>query len=291
MRSLRATVAGIVATMVALAGASSVWAAEEEKGPNSGRISLTAGIDWTTDYYFRGILQVDRGLILQPYGEFTIKFYEDKGALSSVFGTIGIWNSLDSEGLTPRVDPKLWYEADYYTKLGVTLFEDFTVAAVYTAYTSPNDSFKSVQELALSLGYNDAKLLGPFALNPNVVLAFEMKGQADAGSHRGIYLQLGVAPGFTLFEGGQWPVAVSFPLTLGLSLKDYYEFGTGNDDTFGYFSGGVAASVPLKFIPAAFGNWQVKTGVNFLALGDNLRRVNNHDGFEVIGTFGIALTY
>jgi hypothetical protein len=270
--------------------------APEEKGPNTGRISLTAGIDYTTDYYFRGILQEDHDYILQPYGELTIKLYESKDALSSVFFTIGSWNSLNGgpsgiEGGSASHDPKIWYESDFYSKLGVTLFDDLTVAAVYTAYMSPNDRFKTVQELALSVAYNDAKLLGPFALNPSALLAFEMKGQADAGRHRGIYLQLGIAPGLTLFEEGPVTVALSFPLTLGLSVKDYYEFGTGDDDTFGYFSGGIAASVPLKFIPAAFGSWQAKTSVTFLALGDNLERINNGDSFEVIGTFGIALTY
>jgi hypothetical protein len=268
----------------------------EEKGPNTGRISLSAGVDYTTHYYFRGILQEDSDWIVQPYGEVTFRLYQGEGALSSVFATLGIWNSLHggptgADGGPLSRDPKSWYEVDFYGKLGVTLFQDLTAAFVYTAYISPNDRFQTVEEVGLGLAYNDAKLLGPFALNPSVVLAFEIDGQADAGRDKGIYLQLGIAPGVTLFEKGPVPVALSFPMTLGLSLDDYYEFGTGNDDTFGYFSGGVTAAVPLKFIPAAFGNWTAKAGVQFLTLGDNLERINNRDSFEVIGTFGLALTY
>ena len=62
-----------------------------------------------------------------------------------------------------------------------------------------------MQELAFSLGYNDSKLLGPFALNPSVLVAFEMKGQADAGRHRGVYLQAGVTPGYTVNAKGTYP--------------------------------------------------------------------------------------
>jgi hypothetical protein len=46
------------------------------------------------------------------------------------------------------------------------------------------------------------------------------------------------------------------------------------------------------FIPAAFGSWQIKTGVNVLHLGGNLRDVNkDRDRTEIIGTVGLAFTY
>jgi hypothetical protein len=264
--------------------------ATQPASPNQGRLSLSLGVDWTTDYYFRGILQETRSWIVQPYGDLTLKLYEGDGPLSSVFVTAGIWNSFHG-GPTgdsgPNAQPKSWYELDFYAKLGATFFSDLTAAVIYTAYTSPNNAFRTVEEVALSLSYNDAKLLGAFALNPSVLLAFETEGQADAGRDRGVYLQLGVAPGLTLFD----LVSLSFPVTVGLSLADYYEFGTGSDDTFGYASGGVSASVPLKFIPAAFGTWTAKGNVTVMLLGDNLKRVNRGDSLELIGTFGLALTY
>ncbi|MBI2217866.1 MAG: hypothetical protein HYU51_11255 [Candidatus Rokubacteria bacterium] len=283
----------VVAMLGVLVGAGTV-AAQDTTGPNTGRISLGAGIDVPTDYYFRGIVQETEDVIVQPYAEITFKLLKNAGPLTGMGLTLGTWNSLHGgpTGLDgPNESPKLWYESDFYAKLGLTLLEDLTTSVTYTAYTSPNGFFDTVQEIALGLAYNDAKLLGPFALNPSVVLAFELDGQADAGASRGTYLQLGVAPGLTLFEKSRVPVTLSFPLTVGLSLEDYYEFGTGGDDTFGYFSGGVAASLPLAFIPASFGAWQLKAGVGVLTLGDNLRRVNAGDDVEVIGTFGVALTY
>lgn len=268
-------------------------------GPNTGRISLSAGLDVPTDYYFRGIVQETEDYILQPYGEVTFKLVERAGPMSNLGFTLGLWNSLHGgptgveggAGGVESTDPKIWYEADFYARLGATWWDNLTTALIYTAYMSPNDRFRTVQELALSVGYNDAGLLGPFALNPSLLVAFELDGQADAGRHRGVYLQLGVAPGVTFLEKSRTPVTITFPLLVGLSLSEYYEFGTGDDDTFGYFSGGVNAAVGLGFIPASFGSWSLKAGVSVLTLGDNLRRVNNRDDVEVIGTIGLAFTY
>jgi hypothetical protein len=268
--------------------------APEPKGPNTGRVSLTVGVDWTTDYYFRGIVQETEDAIIQPYGELSFKLLENLGPLTALTLTGGVWNSLHwgptgESGM--RADPEVWYELDFYGKLLATLFEDFTTGVIYTAYTSPNDSFETYQEVAFSLAYNDSKLLGPFALNPNLLIAFETKGQADAGRHRGVYLQAGIAPSYTLWDKGTYPVTLALPVTLGLSLSEYYEFGRFKDKTFGYLSVGGTVSVPLAFIPADFGKWQVKGGVQWLHLGDNLKAVNSGDRNEVIGTVGIAFTY
>jgi hypothetical protein len=267
----------------------------EPAGPNTGRLSLSAGVDWTSAYFFRGIKQETEDLILQPYGELGIKLVDQAGALTSLTVTGGVWNSFHtgptgSDSPTAS-DPKVWYEFDGYVRLSAVLWEDLTTYALYTAYVSPNDAFGTVQEIALGVGYNDAKLLGLFALNPSVLIAFEIDGQADAGADNGVYVQIGIAPGYTFLAESAYPISISVPLSVGLSLSDYYEFGTGSDDTFGYFSGGATVSVPLAFIPPAFGKWLVKAGVTVLYLGDNLKTVNDGDRVQVIGTAGLAFTY
>ena len=60
--------------------------------------------------------------------------------------------------------------------------------------------------------------MGSLARMPR--FAFEVDGQADGGSGEGVYLELGVEPGLDL---GDSPVAVSFPVVLGLSVNDYYQ--------------------------------------------------------------------
>jgi hypothetical protein len=270
--------------------------AAESKGPNTGRLSLSGGADWASAYFFRGIRQETDGFILQPYGELAIKLVEGAGPLSSLSLSVGTWNSLHTGGASGAgcdacSDPKAWYESDFIVKLGATFFEDFTAGLVYTAYMSPNDLFGTVHELAVSLGYNDGKLLGPFALNPSLLLAFELDGQADAGDSKGVYLQLGVSPGYTFLADSRYPLTLSLPVALGLSVNDYYEFGGSDNPAFGYVQWGPAASVPLAFIPAEFGKWQLKGSLSFLHLGKTLERVNDHDAFHVLGMVGIALSY
>jgi len=285
----------VVATAAVVLLGASAGARAEETSPNTGRVSLNAGVEFPTSYYFRGILQERDDYIIQAFGDITFKLYEGKGLLSAVSLTVGTWNSLHGgstgTGGTTTVDPRIWYEADFFTTLSTTLFEDLTAAITYTAYMSPNDTFRTVQEVAFQLSYNDAKFLGPFALNPTLLLAFETKGQADAGAHRGGVLQIGVAPGLTLFKEASYPLTFSFPVGVSFSLYDYYEFGTGKSDTFGAFSAGAKASVPLAFIPKALGNWQARASVVWYHFGDNLTTVNRGDRNAVVGLFGLAVSY
>lgn len=270
--------------------ASWLWA-----GTNEGRVSLDVGVDFTTDYYFRGIIQETEDSIIQPYAEIGLNLYEGEGGLNSISGILGIWNSFhggptgaDGDATT---DPKFWYESDLYAGLAVGFAEVFELGFSYILYTSPNGTFTDVGEFDISLSFDDSKLLGPFALSPSATLAFEVDGQADGGTDEGIYLQLGVEPGFSLVENDQVSVGVSVPLTLGLSLSDYYEFGTGSDDTFGYFDAGVAVNVGLGLVPEDFGSLSLTIAGHFLFLGDNLETANNGDSFKAIGTIGVSLSY
>jgi hypothetical protein len=270
--------------------ASWLWA-----GTNEGKISLDVGADFTTDYYFRGIIQETDDSIIQPYAEIGLNLYEGEGVLNSISGTLGIWNSFhggpsgaDGDATT---DPKFWYESDLYAGFAVGFAEGFELGFSYILYTSPNGAFTDVGEFDISLSFDDSKLLGPFALSPSVTLAFEVDGQADGGTDKGTYLQLGVEPGVSLLENDQISVGVSVPLTLGLSLSDYYEFGTGNDDTFGYFDAGISVNVGLGLVPKDFGSLSLTLAGHFLFLGDNLETANNGDSFKAIGTIGVSLSY
>lgn len=291
MRQRRWERMGIVASALALASLF-LCTSEVRAGENEGRISLSAGVDFTTAYYFRGILQEKDGFIAQPYGDVTINLYEGENGLNSVGATVGIWNSFQTDSPGDPGDPTAWYEADLYGGLTFGLFDNWEAGVIYTAYLSPNGAFTSTQEIAFSLSFDDSELLGAFALSPQILVAVEIKGGgADAVRPLGTYFELGVEPGFTLIESENYPVSLSFPLTLGLSLSDYYQDSTGDDDTFGYFDLGINLSVPLSFIPADYGSWEVFVKGDFLFLGDNLEAVNSGDAFEAIGTIGISLAY
>jgi hypothetical protein len=275
-------------------GPAATPAVVEEKGPNAGRIALLFGADWASAYYFRGIVnEQNGGNNVQPYGEIGFKLLDNVGPLTSLVLAPGIWNNWHYGGGTvvEPSDPKFWYEADLYIKLAATWWEVLSTGVSYTYYVSPNDSFTSYADVGLSFSLGDAKWLGPYALNPSLLFAFETKGEAlAADGKKGVYMGLGLAPGYTFFADSSFPVNISLPMTFGFSLKDYYTVN-GENQTFGYFSGGPLITLPLKFIPATFSNWALKGGVQFLKLNGNLATVNGNDSFVPIGSVGLSLTY
>jgi len=266
----------------------------EEKGPNTGRVALLMGVDWASAYYFRGIANFQNGgNNVQPYAEVGFKLLEDMGPLTSLVLAPGTWMNWHWGGgdLVPVSDPRFWYEADLYIKLTANWWEVLSTTVTYTYYTSPNDGFNTYADVGLGFSLSDSKWLGAFALNPSLLFAFETKGEAlAADGKKGIYMGIGFAPGYTFFEKSSYPLTVSAPITFGFSVKDYYTVN-GQNQTFGYFSGGPLLSMPLKFIPASFGSWSIKAGVQFLVLNSNLKAVNTNNGFAPIGSVGLSLTY
>jgi hypothetical protein len=61
---------------------------------------------------------------------------------------------------------------------------------------------------------------------------------------------------------------LAVPIKVGLSANDYYEFGTGKDNTFGYFSIAGIVTVPM----GAHAN--IHGGAELQAYGDNLKAYN-----------------
>lgn len=244
------------------------------------RVTIAAGFDFVSAYMFRGIRQEDSGVIFPPFVDLGYTAYSGDGALKSITLNGGNWNSLHS-GPTGT-----WYEADYYGSATFT-FGQWKPAALFTSYTSPNDTFGSVYELAGVIAYDDSGTT--FPLSPKAILAFELDGQADGGANKGTYLELGVRPVLPVVSSSKYPLTVAIPTKLGLSLKDYYE-GPNGSDTFGFFSTGAVASVPLAFMNGKT-SWEVHGGIDIQWLGDNLKALNNDDGVKPIAIVGISVTY
>ena len=93
-------------------------------------------------------------------------------------------------------------------------------------------------------------------------------------------------------------MSLTFPVTLGLSLSDYYQnvdpmvsMVPDDNDAFGYFDLGLIASVPLLGVNESYGSWEVSGGVHLLFLGDSLEALNAGDQFQAIGSFGVSIGY
>ena len=270
---------------------------------NNGNVSFAMGNDITTAYYFRGLMQENKGFITQPWMEvgFTLWEAADQDAfISDIALVLGNWNSVQSEqtGSTPGTGAGNWYEADLYAGLSLGLSHGFSVGATYVAYTSPSGAFGTLQEIDVNVAYDDSSLysgklaeLG-FSVQPYVLFAFELdKGLGCNGTCDGIYMELGLEPSIELASDSDYPVTLGVPVTIGLSLDDYYYYN-GDNDVFGYATIGVSAGVPLSFIPAKFGSTSAGVNVSYLGLGDDAQyNYNGGESKEWIGTLSLNWEY
>ena len=251
--------------------------------PNPGNLTLTAGLDVTNAYLFRGIPQDDTGVIMQPSGDLGIALHQGDGWLSSVGVNVGLWNSLHTGVAGLDGLGKLWYESDFYAGLALGVGRRASLGVTYTAYNSPNNGFATVREVSFKFSLDDSAMLGRAAVRPYVLLARELDGQADGGVAEGTYLELGAAPGIGS------PIRVSAPVRLGLSVADYYEGATG-DERFGFVSVAGVVTVPLSGAPTRVGSWNVHGGVEFVRLGDRNEAILGNKS-KVIGSVGLGLSY
>ncbi|MBI4886383.1 MAG: hypothetical protein HY824_04780 [Acidobacteria bacterium] len=258
--------------------------------PNPGNLTFTGSFDFLNTYMFRGIRQDDTKLIMWPAADLGLAVYSGDAGLKSMGLNVGSWNSLHTGAAgTDGPSGKLWYEGDFYATLGLGFGGGVSLGTTYTAYTSPNNMFSTVKEIAFKLGVDDSARLGKGALKPYALVAFEMDtapgmGQADAGNKAGKYVELGVAPGWA---GAA--VSLAFPVKVGLSAGDYYELN-GVDNRFGYFSAAGLATIPLGST-TSFGAWNLHGGVEFQKLGDTTAAINGGEDTKVVGSFGLGLSY
>ena len=263
--------------------------AAAQDDPNPGALTVTAGLDVPTVYFFRGIRQeADPALTLWPFGDLGIALYAGEGGLRSAGVNIGVWNSLHTgTSGTGGLADRLHYEEDFYATLALGFGGGVTVATGYMALTSPNNLFNTVKELQFKV--SKAHWLAPYGF-----LAFELsdRGQADAGSAKGSYLELGVGP--------SWPVGgsaatLAVPVKLGLSLNHYYERldagGAFTDERFGFFDVGALVTLPLGGIPSRYGSWNIHGGADVLVFGEMTKAANSGDAGTVVALVGIGVSY
>lgn len=255
------------------------------------KISVSISVDVPSSYYFRGYLLEDSGLIVQP--ELELGFNVISSEAQSVDLLFGAWSSVHSETDTAGDASSLpnYYELDLYAGAAWT-YGNVETLLLYSAYTSPSDAFDTVEELALTVSYDDTEtpLAGGVALAPYATAVFEISDDATDGEEPGGYLELGVYPSYAFDEtsalGG---VTLGFPVAVGLSLYDYFEANGGND-TFGFMQAGLEASFPIP-VPAGYGAWEGYVGAYGLWLSHDLSASNGDDEFEVFFSAGFSFSF
>ena len=256
--------------VIALVG----FSANNASAQNDGNVSVSTGIDFVNDYYFRGIVQETKGSISQPYIEAGLAINDN------VSLTAGTWQSLHSQQDKTSTVPS-WYESDFYAGVGFGA-DAVGIDITYTKYMSPRGSWGSVKEIAFGVSYDT--MIAPYA---TVAVEYDSGGGADGGTKDGTYFELGIEPGTSL---GSSDAGISFPVAIGMSGSNYYESTSGGG--FGFFSVGAAIGVPLSAIPSEYGAWDFSIGVSALVMGDALQSINGStDSVIPIASFGFSLGY
>lgn len=263
--------------------------AQRSTSTDTGTVAIAGALDVRNAYLFRGIRQDDTGVITWPAVEVALRLHSADRGLTNVRVHVGTFNSLHSGWAgSDGLSGKRWYESDVYTTLALGFGNGLTVGTTYTAYRSPNKMFTTVKEISVKASV-DRATLGRASFKPYGLVAFELDtkpgiGQLDGGFKAGKYLELGVSPGYTARR-----IGVGIPVKVGLSLGNYYELA-GKDRKFGYASVAGIVTVPLGGTPSSSG-WNLHGGVEYQALGDMPKALNDGDGSKVIGSVGVGFSY
>jgi hypothetical protein len=261
--------------------------AEEGGSPISGIIQ----IDFTNAYFFRGIQNERDGFIAQPWGELYFNLFSaEEGLIRDVTIGGGVWNSWHSEKTGRDHSPGPLYETDWYPLFSVGFENDITFTLIYYWYSSPNGAFDTVEELNLKLEWDDSEVLGRWALQPWINLAMETH-LTSFGPDKGEGVQLGIEPTLWELDDDTYPLSFTIPAELGLAIDDYYEEDDGSENTFGYGSVGLLASLPITAIPENLGAWTVSAGGKILFLSDTLQDVNRGDHVYPVVTASLGVEF
>jgi hypothetical protein len=281
--------------------------------PEPKRWIVTGGLDYATDYVFRGYRLQSGGLILQPFVTAAYAHHVSDDITLTPYLTL--WQSFDLDGAEEVELPSLslvalghcfglvegsttrlhtaTHQLELYGGV-VTQIGDLTLDGKYMLDSASGESFSSMQEIGLKVGYD---LAGLWTDEPAAARTFGLRPTAgfyfETVDHRGgedAYLELGLEP-FWRCELWGARVGLSLPATLGFSLDDYYFDAQGRPEALGYFAIGPTVSVPLG-LPPQYGTWFFTASMKYWHLAaENLVAINGGQNDRLVGQAGLGFAF
>ena len=260
---------------------------EPEPGP---KFDVLLNVEVSDSYITpRGQIVRDNGVTIQPLLLTFINLYEGKGFIDNAKLVAGVWNDFGTKGVSEHPPygslPKTHYsEIDPILGVSVGFAKVATLSVTYTAFVEQILDIETSHHLETKLAIDDSKWLGPFALHPYFLYWQELSGKSTAarvpyavfgkspftGSKsapgEGLYFEIGVDPSYTFKALAD--LKIEAPCRVLLPSDQFYGNFYGDTSTVGLYELGVKLSIPLKFMPKAYGSWSVHAGYKYMNFVD-----------------------
>lgn len=198
------------------------------------------------------------------YGTVTAKFSDQISGFVNVWADVN--DNIDSDigGSVQEIDLNIG---------GTFTMDKFSFTLAHGCWWYAGDTEHIID---FTVAYADGESFVPgLSINPSVTVHWRYEG--NGGQDEGVAIVPGIKPTFTLNKESDYPITISLPISVAFFSDDFQ----GGDSGFGYFSAGVAASVPLSFIPPKFGAWSVTGSVTYYCTDDDAIPGNPADQFTV----------
>lgn len=234
-------------------------------------------VEVANKYIYNGYVADQRGPVVQPYLEVFGEFYRGTGVIDSAALKLTLFESFQPRGDSDsdKFEPlRSWYEFEVEAGLELRIAKQLTVAMMYRRFESPNGAFGSTNSFDLEFALDDSRWLGACALHPRVEWIAPLRTGSD--DEEGHYFEAGIAPEFALNKSAEHAMRLRFPVNVGFGDTHQY---LGRH--FGFFSAGAALKVPLTFLPAGFGAWDIGASATYYRLGAVPAELSNRGDRDV----------
>ena len=232
----------------------------------------------------RGLVLHDTGIASQVDMGLAIDLYKSKSGLINDFTIYGgKWEDYWSQLNNPMNGS--WYESDWYAGAKTRFLQNWTLDVTVGQLRSPVAAYKQDTYVQPAISYDDSWMWGKggfVAFNPYVKLFYQASGASTTvlGDNGKTYdVEIGMVPTFDLKRAGfGLPITLKVPTWITVGPASFWN-GTASSvvpsvvpgplpasSNAGVFTTGLSSVMPLQGIPANYGKWYVKSGVQWYHL-------------------------
>lgn len=263
----------------ALAGALVLGASSPAIADEAGSaVSGSFGVDYASHFVSYGADVWGGGSDFYGSQSTTFVWFDIATSLPNGFSwNFGVWGDVNDNSDGPATVGGNIQEIDTYIGIGYGA----GIASFGVTYQEWNYGGVTAERiLDLSVGLDDSGVWGGgFALNPG--LTVHMRIGSESGAEEGQVYVLSVGPGFDVGS-----VSFSVPVAVAMVSDDYYIQGEGG---YAYSSAGLSASVPMTFVPEAYGSWSLGFGTTYYMTSEDV--IGNPEDDFLTGMVSLGLSF